>query len=135
MKNKTFCIICADPYCDQCRTDFMCPMCKIREEEETNEQDIITRLMPITDVLRRCLLPEDMNAVLAMTDDWKNGRIMDVDRRLAYLSLKLKDTTMKYLKQIEDVLCDPEYEVDQNLLEDDVYRPGMRYVNANFIVK
>lgn len=131
----SYCIICAEPHCQECLIEFMCLICSIKEEEKDQERDLTTRVEPIVGALRRCMLPEDYNAVLAMIEDWKAGRISDVDRRLTYLSLKLKDSTMRYIRQVEDILCDPEYDINQELLENDIYRPSMRNANINFLIK
>lgn len=73
-----------------------------------------------------------MKDIRSMANDWKNGKIYMVDRYLSFLEKKLTSNTIKYIRQIENLLCDPEYIIDYTLLDVDPYKQNMKYSNITF---
>lgn len=122
MSIPTFCIICGDTYCDECRTGFMCKICYYKEELSAKDQELTIRLRPILTALRNRVQPEDYKMVKSLVSAWRNGIISQADQYLANLSQRLKPTTIRFIKQVELILCDQNYIVDDSYLEPELVK-------------
>jgi len=114
MKESSYCIVCSDPFCANCRTDYMCSACFYEEScvDSNALRDI--RIQPITQYLQDILSRQEFDLFILLIKYWKNGNVKHVEKLLESFRQKYSPEFMRFIEQIENVLCDPDYIVDIN---------------------
>lgn len=123
--DKNYCILCQEIVCDTCidKNEFMCPSCRITADFDSKQRDVNIRANDILDSLEGKIQKQDYDQVVLLLEAWKNGKISVANQYLDYLEKRLKKSTIQFIKQIENVVCDLTYIVSRSCLEQELTLP------------
>jgi len=125
--NPVYCNCCSKTLCTKCRHGYLCIDCKIIEDEDQREKELISRLKPILIPMKEHLQFRDYWKIVNMIKFWTNGRISQGDNIMAELRGAFLPAAHHLLDTIERIVIENEDPPEHIVMPTHFYQSTMTF--------